>query len=97
MCTASACAPAALTGATLVYLAPVFAGAGFYPAVPLPQPTSSHDARWTQLRNVTGLVAGTTKLGDELALLYTSTAIAESVFAQATGWVWNGTAFAPTA
>jgi hypothetical protein len=94
VCTASACAPAALTGAALVFLAPVFAGAGFYPAAPLPQPTSSQDTRWTQLRNITGLVAGTTKLGDELALLYTSTAIAESVFAQATGWVWNGTAFA---
>ena len=94
VCNASACTPAALTGAALVYLEPVFAGAGFYPASPLPQPTSSQDTRWAQLRNITGLVAGTTTLGGELALLYTSTAIAESVFAQATGWVWNGTAFA---
>jgi hypothetical protein len=94
VCTPSACAPAALTGSTLVYLAPAFAGAGFYPASPLPQPNSSQDTRWTQLRNITGLVAGTTKLGDELALLYTSTAIAESVFAEVAGWVWNGMAFA---
>ncbi len=94
VCTSTACSPAALPGAKLVYLAPAFANAGFYPASPLAQPSSSQDTAWARLTNVTGLVAGTTKLGDELALLYPSSTIGESVFAGALGWVWNGAAFA---
>jgi hypothetical protein len=97
VCTSTACAPSTLTGAALVYLAPVFASAGFYPASPLPQPTSSGDSAWARLTNVTGLIAGTTKLGDELALLYPSSTISESVFADALGWLWNGSSFAPPA
>jgi hypothetical protein len=96
VCTSTACTPTA-TGATLVYLAPVLASAGFYPASPLPQPTSSADAAWARLTNVTGLIAGTTRLGDELALLYPSSTIAESVFAGALGWVWDGATFAAPA
>jgi len=95
-CTASACAPIALASAKLVYLAPVMANAGFYPASPLPQPTSMADTSWARLTNVTGLVAGTTKLGDELSLLYSWSAIAGSVFSGMLGQVWNGSEFAAT-
>ncbi len=94
VCSSSACTPAALAGAKLVYLGPVLATAGFYPASPLPQPSSAQDLAWTRLSNVTGLVAGSTKLGDELALLYPASTVAESVFAGALGWLWNGSTFA---
>jgi hypothetical protein len=94
VCNSSACAATALTGAKLVYLAPVLANAGFYPASPLAQPTSAQDYGWTRLTNVTGLIAGATTLGSELALLYPASTVAESVFANALGWVWNGSSFA---
>jgi len=58
------------------------------------QPANAADAAWAHFTNVTGLVAGTTKLGDELGLLYDAPTIAGSVFAGALDWVWNGTAFA---
>jgi hypothetical protein len=95
--TATSIAPSALTGATLVYLAPAFAAAGFYPASPLPQPKNTQESEWTRLTNVTGLVPGTTKLGDELSLLYPPSTITESVFAGMLGWVWNGSQFAASA
>jgi hypothetical protein len=93
-CTATACTPVAMTGAKLVYVAPVLANAGFYPAMPLPQPATVADKGWARFTNITGLVAGTTKLGDELALLYSWNTIGDSVFAGLLGWIWNGTAFA---
>ncbi len=83
-----------LNNASLVKLAPLLAGAGFYPGSPLSTPTSPTDITWTRLANTTGLVAGTTKLGDELALLYTPSAIAASAFAAASGYTWDGTKFA---
>jgi IPT/TIG domain len=79
---------------TCVLLAPALANAGFYPASPLPQPASPTDSTWTRLTNITGLVSGTTVLGDELALLYPPDAIAASAFASMVGYTWNGTAFA---
>jgi hypothetical protein len=85
----------ALNNASLVKLAPLLANAGFYPASPLPAPTSPTDIAWTRLANTTGLVAGTTKLGDELALLYTPSLIAASSFAAALGYTWDGSKFAP--
>jgi hypothetical protein len=83
----------ALNNASLVKLAPLLANAGFYPASPLPAPTSPTDIAWTRLANTTGLVAGTTKLGDELALLYTPSLIAASAFAAALGYTWDGANF----
>jgi hypothetical protein len=83
----------ALNNANLVKLAPLLANAGFYPASPLPAPTSPTDIAWTRLANTTGLVAGTTKLGDELALLYTPSLIAASAFAAALGYTWDGANF----
>jgi hypothetical protein len=96
-CTTTACTSVSLTGAKLVYLAPVMANAGFYPVSPPPQPATAADAAWARLTNITGLVAGATRLGDELALLYPGSTIANSVFAGMLGWLWNGSAFAPPA
>jgi hypothetical protein len=93
-CDATACAAVQLNGARFVPIAPVLAAAGFYPTAPFPQPTSVASVAWAHFTNVTGLVSGVTKLGDELSLLYPPAAIASSVFADRLYWVWNGTGFA---
>jgi hypothetical protein len=86
-----------LNGALVVPVAPLLAAAGFYPASPLPQPTSSASTAWAHFTNVTGLVAGTTRLGDELSLLYDPDVVAQSVFNNMLNWVWNGAQFAAVA
>lgn len=96
-CTATACTTVALASQSLVAVAPVLANAGFYPGSPLEQPTNDTDSRWAHFTNVTGLVVGTSTLGDELGLLYDIPTIAGSVFAGALDWVWNGTAFTAAA
>jgi hypothetical protein len=91
----STIATISLTGASLVMVAPLLANAGFYSASPFPAPTTPTDSAWARLTNVTGLVAGTTSYGDELALLYPPSVIAASALAPALSYVWNGTIFAP--
>lgn len=93
-CNATTCSTVTLASQSLVDLGPVLANAGFYPGSPLSQPTNGTDSSWARLTNITGLVAGSTKLGDELGLLYDGPTIAGSVFAGALDWVWNGAAFA---
>ena len=93
-CDATKCAPVAVAGAKFVQVAPALAAAGYYPPSPLPQPASAADTTWARLTNVSGLVAGQTKLGDELALVYPWDTIATSVFAGMLGAVWNGSSFA---
>jgi hypothetical protein len=93
-CNAASCSTVSLTGALFVPLAPVLAGAGFYQNSPPPQPANSVDVTWTRFTNVTGLVPGVTRLGDELALLYDAGTIARSAFAAVRNAVWNGTTFA---
>jgi hypothetical protein len=92
-CTPTASSIVTLTAASLIPLGPVLAGAGFYPASPLPVPPNSTQAAWATLTNITGLIAGVTRLGDELSLLYSAETIAGSAFASVVDWVWNGTAF----
>jgi hypothetical protein len=92
-CTAMTSTTVPLVGASFVPITPVMAGAGFYPASPLPQPANNTDARWATLTNVTGLTLGTTLLGDELGMRYSPSTIAASVFASMLNAVWNGTTF----
>jgi hypothetical protein len=92
-CTTTSSSTVTLTHASLVQLEPVLAGAGFYPASPLPVPADSTQTAWARFTNITGLVRGTTRLGDELSLLYSGETIASSVFAPVLDWVWNGSAF----
>jgi hypothetical protein len=93
LCTDSSCNPIAISGAQLIYLGPVLAAAGFYPASSAPHPTSNRDHAWALYTNTTGLIAGQTRLGDELALVYDWDAIHASVYAQVLDWLWNGTTF----
>ncbi|MGA2043404.1 MAG: hypothetical protein ABSG83_08520 [Roseiarcus sp.] len=96
-CTATACTPVALSNAQFVPIAPLLATVGFYPANPLPIPTSLTSLGWGHFTNVTGLVAGQTALGDELANIYTWSQIVQSAFAGALNWLWNGSTFAASA
>ena len=91
-CTSAACTPVAVS-ASLVPVAPALAVAGFYPAAGLPPPTSNASTAWSRFTNVTGMIPGVTKLGDELALLYRHAEIQASAFADKLGWVWDGDDF----
>ena len=75
-------------------VAPIVAAAGWVQPQPLVAPTSlTVRGSLVQFINFTGLVAGETKLGGELELLYPATAIARSALANFSNWVWDGTAF----
>jgi len=78
---------------SIVALAPILANAGWYPASPLPVPANNTVRGWARLANTTGLVAGTTRFGDELSLLYRPDQIVNSVFASMLAWTWDGTTF----
>jgi hypothetical protein len=78
---------------SLVAVAPLLANAGFYPSS-TGIPTALTPTPWAHFTNITGLVAGVTKLGDELSLLYSWSNITNSAFANELAWVWNGTQFA---
>ena len=79
--------------ASLVAVAPLLQAAGFFPASTV-APTVPSPAPWAHFTNITGLVSGVTRLGDELSLLYNWSTIMNSVFANSLTWVWNGTQFA---
>jgi hypothetical protein len=91
---AAAITTATINNASLVPLGPVLAGLGFYPAAPFPAPGKPTDIAWTRLTNVTGLVSGSTRFGDELAQLYPQNMITASAFATMLDWTWNGVNFA---
>jgi hypothetical protein len=93
-CNATSCSTVSLVNAALVPLAPVMANAGFYQPTPPPQPGNNKDVTWTRFTNVTGLVIGQTKLGDELAALYGAATIAHSAFAAMVAATWTGVTFA---
>jgi hypothetical protein len=93
-CTATASSIVPLTNAQIVSVGPVLAAAGFYPASPLPVPATSANRAWARFTNTTGLVPGSTTLGDELSLLYRPDLVVSSVFAPQMNFVWNGTTFA---
>jgi len=79
-------------------VAPPMQAAGWIHPTPLAAP-GSLGARGTLVRfvNLTGLVAGETTLGAELALLHAPAVIARSALAPFSGWVWNGSALAAPA
>jgi hypothetical protein len=92
-CTETSCSIVTVTNGQYVPVEPLLANAGFYPASSLPQPTSTTSTTWAHFTNITGLVPGVTKLGDEMSLLYNLSVINHSAFASALNWTWNGTKF----
>ena len=94
-CTATACTQASITDAW-VDLAPVLNAAGWYAPTPVDDPVSAtQPGNWSRWTNVTGLVAGHTRFGDELELLHPAGAISASIVRTATDWIWDGDAFSP--
>ncbi len=92
-CTSAACATVQ-TNSAVVAVAPQLALAGFYPiATPVPMPTTLASVSWSTFRNITGLVAGVTTLGDELSLVYSPAEVLASAFAARLSWVWDGGTF----
>ncbi|MFK5634361.1 MULTISPECIES: hypothetical protein [unclassified Ornithinimicrobium] len=76
---------------------PLLAAQGWYHPEPLVAPTSLREpGTLVRLINRTGLVAGETTLGTELAGLYTAAEIGSSALAAHVQAVWDGEAFAQT-
>ncbi len=76
-------------------LAPLLSLAGWYPPQTTALPTTlTNQGNLTRFFNVTGLVNGVTRLGDELSLLYPQSMIVTSSLTTRLTWVWNGTTFA---
>ena len=78
--------------APLQPLTPVLAEAGWYHGAIQP-PTSLGPGSWSAMTNVTGLVAGETRYGDEATLLWPRHQIAASSIRERLDWVWTGEAF----
>jgi hypothetical protein len=92
-CTDTSCSQQAVNG-LYIPVAPHLEAAGWHQA-PVAAPTTLADqGEWFRWTNVTGLVAGRSRLGDELRLLYPAEEIARSSLAPVLDWRWNGTAFA---
>jgi hypothetical protein len=92
-CAAAACTQATVAAGRYIPLAPILNAAGWYQPTPT-APTSLAQAvgafRWT---NVTGLVAQASRFGDELSLIHSGGAIAQSSVRAHLDWVWDGSAF----
>lgn len=78
----------------LAEIMPILNAAGWYRLAAIDTTQLQQAASWARISNITGLVAGTTTLGDELRLLYKPEQIAASSLATITSFVWNGTTFA---
>ena len=92
-CDAEGCSEEAIE-APLQPLGPILAGAGWYFGSVEP-PTSAGAGPWSTLTNVTGLVAGETRYGDEATLLWPRHQLAASSVRERLDWTWTGDAFEP--
>lgn len=79
---------------SLLPIETILAPTGFSASRPAAAPLSRADYGWARLTAPVGLVPGLTRLGDELALLWSADQIAASTFAAHVDAVWNGSAFA---
>jgi IPT/TIG domain len=78
-------------------IAPILADAGWYSTQPFHAPNSAvSQGSLPRLINITGLIRGHTRLGDELLLLYPSASIMASALAGTLSWIWDGTTFVPS-
>jgi hypothetical protein len=92
-CDATTCMATAVPATALVDVEAMLAGAGFHRAPPVPVSATNAEPAWARFEDRTGLVAGLTRLGDELSVLYAPATIAASIFTKRLGWIWNGSAF----
>lgn len=96
-CNSLSCQETPATSRPYLPLGPIMNAAGWYQQQSLSAPESLvKPGNWSRWTNITGLVAGVTRYGDELSLLYTQQEIAMSSLRERLNWIWNGTEFAPT-
>jgi hypothetical protein len=91
-CTAATCTQGSVTDSYLP-LTPVLNAAGWYqPALTAP---TSLDATggWELWVNIAGLVAHETTFGEELTLMYSAGAVAQSSVRERLDWIWDGSTF----
>jgi hypothetical protein len=93
-CDANACAESTADRKYLE-LAPTLNAAGWYQAAIVAPAKLASPGNWARWTNLTGLVPGVSKFGDELGLRFTRAEIAASSLRDALAWVWDGTAFKP--
>lgn len=75
-------------------IAPLLGAAGWIHPQPLQGPANlGQRGSLVEFVNVTGLVAGETRLGDELGLLYPPAEIARSALSAFADWWWDGSRF----
>jgi hypothetical protein len=86
-----------VSGATMLPIDIVLTGSGLTAAPAPAPPTGLADLAWARLAALGGLLPGVTRLGDELALIYPASQITASGLATMTGWLWDGSQFAPAA
>lgn len=67
--------------------------AGWHRLSPIDTTKLAQPATWARLHNLTGLVAGDTRYGDELRLLYTEAQVAASALREHLEARWDGSAF----
>lgn len=91
-CDSASCTTINVNG-KYVPIAPYLSSAGFYPKSPIPTPANQSATAWAHLTNLTGLIPGVSKLGDELALLYSMCDVSGSIFASCLNRVWDGANF----
>lgn len=91
-CDATTCTQITVTD-RFVRLAPVLAAAGWYAPDPAAPTSTGAPGAWNRFTNTTGLVAGVTRFGDELALLWSAGQVSASSVREKVGAVWDGTAF----
>ena len=78
----------------LLPLRAVLAAAGWNTTPVGALPTGPADLGWTRMVNISGLLPGVSRLGDELDLVRYPGEVDGTPFAAKVDWVWNGTAFA---
>jgi hypothetical protein len=93
-CDANACAESA-ANRKMLQLTPILNAAGWVqPAITNPVKLAQPGS-WARWNNVTGLIAGVSRYGDELTQRFTNGEIAASSLRDVLDYKWDGTQFAP--
>jgi hypothetical protein len=91
-CDTTTCTLSDVTG-PFIRLAPVLNAVGWYQPAPAAPTSLAQPGNWYRWTNVTGLVAGSSTVGDELRLIHSEGTITASSIRDRLTWVWDGTAF----
>ena len=91
-CDANACTESKASRKYLP-LAAVLNAAGWYQKQPVAPTKLSAPGAWFHWTNVTGLIAGVSKFGDELRQRFSRAEIAASSLRELLDWVWDGQTF----